>query len=146
MTPEMTITRLARKAGVGTDTVRYYEKLGLLSAPRRRPSGYRIYDEEALRLLLFIRRAQDLGFSLKEIAQLLALRRAPAKACPEVQAAAKAKLDQVDAKIRDLQGVRRALLALLDSCRRSRPLVCPLLESLKDLDTHQLETRKGDKP
>ena len=60
MTPEMTITRLARKAGVGTDTVRYYEKMGLLSAPRRRPSGYRIYDEEALRLLLFIRRAQNL--------------------------------------------------------------------------------------
>lgn len=145
MAPEMTIARLAREAGVGTDTVRYYEKQGLLPAPRRRLSGYRIYDEEALRLLLFIRRAQNLGFSLKEIAQLLALRRAPARACPEVQAAAKVKLDQVDAKIRDLQGVRQALLALLDSCRRSKPLTCPLLESLEAIDPPGREKKKGGK-
>lgn len=142
MASEMTITQLAREAGVGTDTVRYYEKQGLLPAPRRRPSGYRIYDMEALRLLLFIRRAQNLGFSLKEIGQLLALRRAPVRACREVQAAAKVKLEHVDAKIRDLQGVRRALLALLDSCRRSGPLTCPLLESL---EVAGYEKRKGGK-
>jgi MerR family copper efflux transcriptional regulator len=61
MSPEMTIAQLAREAGVGTDTVRYYEKQGLLPSPLRRPSGYRIYNREALRLLLFIRRAQNLG-------------------------------------------------------------------------------------
>ena len=130
--PAMSISQLARRAGVGADTVRYYEKLGLLPKPRRRPSGYRVYDEETLRLLRFIRRAQGLGFSLAEIAELLALRRAPATACRRVQAVAQAKLETVEGKIRDLQRMRQALLTLLEACRRSGPLTCPLLESLEE--------------
>ena len=143
MAPEMSISQLARKAGVGTDTVRYYERRGLLPKPRRRPSGYRVYDEDALRLLRFIRRAQGLGFSLAEIAELLALRRAPARACREVQAVAQAKLRAVEAKIRDLRGVRRALLTLLESCRRSGELRCPILEMLEAQDLEKKGDGKG---
>lgn len=142
----MTITQLARKAGVGTDTVRYYEKRGLLPKPPRRPSGYRIYDEEALRLLNFIRRAQTLGFSLQEIAELLALRRIPASACREVQAVAETKLRNVETKIRDLQGVRRALHMLHDSCQRTKTPSCPILESLEAQGPERKDLEKEKAP
>ncbi len=99
MTPQCTIGRLATSAGVCVQTVRYYEKRKLLSPSGRRPSGYRIYDHEALTRLRFIRNAQTLGFTLREIGELLNLRVTTGTRCDDVQRKADAKLQHVEAKI-----------------------------------------------
>ena len=122
MTPQCTIGRLATSAGVSVQTVRYYEKRKLLSPCGRQPSGYRIYDNEALTRLRFIRNAQTLGFTLREIAELLNLRVTPGTRCDDVQRKADAKLQHVEAKIRDLQTLARALRGLIRTCRAGQPI------------------------
>jgi Hg(II)-responsive transcriptional regulator len=124
---------VARAAGVNIQTLRYYERLGLLEAPPRSASGYRRFDSEAVRVVRFIKRAQELGFSLREIKELLKLRRgaSPARA-PKVRAAAELKLIDIDQRIRDLRSMRAALAALVDSCARAGDSEdCPILESLE---------------
>jgi len=127
-----TIGRLAREAGVQPATLRYYERLGLLRPERRTASGYRLYGPGALGRLRFIRRAQALGFSLEEVAQLLALsedRRAPAA---EVKRIARARLADVEARIRDLERIREGLKALEARCSgRGTSLECPILAALQ---------------
>ncbi len=133
-----TIGRLAREAGVQPATLRYYERLGLLRPARRTASGYRLYGAEAARRLRFIRRAQALGFSLEEVAQLLALsedRRAPAA---EVKRITRARLADVEARIRDLVRIREALRALEARCSglgTSRE--CPILAALQDSEADE---------
>lgn len=122
MTPQCTIGRLATSAGVCVQTVRYYEKRKLLSPSGRRPSGYRIYDHEALTRLRFIRNAQTLGFTLREIGELLNLRVTTGTRCDDVQRKADAKLQHVEAKIRDLQDLARALRGLIRTCRAGQPI------------------------
>ena len=95
----LTIGQLARRAGVGVETVRFYEREGLISEPPRRPSGYRDYPLEAVSRIVFIRRAKKLGFSLKEISELLGLRVRPRRNCAQVKQNADAKIDDIDAKI-----------------------------------------------
>ncbi len=126
-----TIGQVARRAEVGVQTIRYYEREGLLPEPARRPSGYRVYPEGVVRRLLFIRRAKELGFSLREIKELLALRVDPGCTCGEIKARALAKVDDVDRKIASLQCIRGALLDLADACPGGNATTdCPILDAL----------------
>jgi MerR family copper efflux transcriptional regulator len=127
----LTIGRLAREAGVNLETVRYYERRGLLPRPPRSSSGYRLFPAEAPRRLRFIRRAQELGFSLGEIRELLALRVSRASTSAEVKARAEAKLADIEARIKSLKSMKKTLLKLTKVCVGCGPIAeCPILESL----------------
>lgn len=123
---------LARLANVNVETLRFYERQGLLPRPPRRDSGYRAYPPESVDLVRFIRRAQQLGFSLREIKELLALREVPQATCGDVVALARAKIAEIDAKIEDLRAMQTALTKLLCGCAGgSTPIAeCPIIESL----------------
>lgn len=140
----MRIGELARHAGVTVQTVRYYERRGLLVAASRLASGYREYGADAIERLRFIRRAQELGFTLAEIADLLALRLARGTPASAVKARAQAKIADIDQRIRDLQRIRHALVHLAGRCRGGRGPVgdCPLLEALGSLDSEPLISSK----
>ncbi|MBI3264102.1 MAG: MerR family DNA-binding protein [Acidobacteria bacterium] len=128
----LTIGQVARQAGVGVETVRFYERQGLLDAPPRRASGYRQYAPEMVARLQFIRRAKELGFALKEIRELLSLRVAPETTCGDIKQQAEAKMADIDAKLRDLQRMKMALAQLVDACSGSGPTSqCPILDALE---------------
>ena len=138
MTSGLTIGKLAKALGVNIQTVRYYERRRLLSPMARRPSGYRLYGEDALRRLRFIKNAQTLGFTLHEIAELLNLRVSSLARCGDVQRKAQTKLVQVEAKFRDLRALARALRSLIQTCRAGQPTDrCPILKSLENAPTTQ---------
>lgn len=130
----MKIGEVAKDAGVGIDTLRYYERRGLLAEPDRRPSGYRDYGADAAQLVRFIKRAQDLGFTLKQIQELLRLRRGN-RSSRTVRGIAETKLRDIDAKIAHLHSMRRALAGLVEACScangASAP-TCPIIEALDD--------------
>lgn len=127
----LTIGRLAREAGVNLETVRYYERRGLLPSPPRSASGYRLFPPDAARRLRFIRRAQDLGFSLTEIRELLSLRVSATARSTDIRKRAKAKIADIEAKIRSLDSMKRTLRKLTNACEGSAPIAeCPILESL----------------
>lgn len=133
MTSGLTIGQLAKAAGVNVQTLRYYERRRLLQPTDRRPSGYRLYANDALQRLRFIKNAQALGFTLKEIVELLDLEVRSTARCGEVQRRAEAKLAHVKAKVRDLQALARALDGLIRACRAGRPTAeCAILKSLKE--------------
>ena len=128
----LTIGQVAKQAGVGIETIRFYEREGIIEEPPRRESGYRDYDGEAVTRLQFIKRAQDLGFSLKEIGELLALRVKPNSNCAAVKKRAEAKLEEIAEKIRDLKRMQKTLNELTEACVASKPISdCPILESFK---------------
>ncbi len=125
------IGEVARQSGVGVETVRFYERQGLLKLPARRQSGYRQYDEDAVSRLRFIRRGKELGFSLKEIGELLALRVSPDTTVADVKRRAELKITDIEGKIRDLQRTKEALQKLATSCPGHGPLdECPILRAL----------------
>ena len=127
----LTIGQVARSAGVGVETVRFYEREGLLQEPARKASGYRQFTEDVIARLRFIKRAKELGFSLKEIKELLALRVDPDTTCAEVRKQAQAKISDVETKIQALQRIKKALVRLTTSCRGSGPTSeCPILDAL----------------
>jgi MerR family mercuric resistance operon transcriptional regulator len=127
----LTIGQVARSAEVGIETVRFYERQGLLEEPARKQSGYRQYGEDVVARLRFIRRAKELGFSLKEIKELLALRVDPTTTCAEVRSKATAKIADVEQKIEALQRIRNALVKLTAICRGRGPTgECPILDAL----------------
>jgi MerR family copper efflux transcriptional regulator len=128
----MRIGELAQRAGVNVQTVRYYERRGLLDDPRNRRVGYREYTDATLDRLRFIRRAQELGFTLAEIEELLALRLERGTTAADVKARAAAKIVEIEGKIRDLERIRAALTHLAGQCRGGRGPVgdCPLVEAL----------------
>lgn len=131
----LTIGRVARQAGVGVETVRFYERQGLLEEPPRRQSGYREYGEDAVARLRFIRRAKQLGFTLKEIKELLALRRDPSTPAVDVKRRAEAKIADIESKIKALQKMKKALVKLTTACSgHGTSGECPLLESLGQAD------------
>ncbi len=133
MGSDRTIGRLAKTAGVNVQTVRYYERRKLLPPTSRMPSGYRLYSDEALRRLRFIRNAQALGFTLREIAELLNLRVSSAARCGDVKRKAQAKLAGVEEKARDLKALARALRSLTEACQTGQPTDrCPILNALED--------------
>ena len=130
-----TIGQLAREAGINLETVRYYEREGLLPKAPRSSSGYRLFPTDAVRRLRFIRRAQDLGFSLKEIRELMALRLSPRTTSEEVRKRAEAKIADIQSKIRSLESMSKSLRKLAESCAGCAPLSeCPILESLDKED------------
>lgn len=132
MTAELTIGRVANAVGVNIQTIRYYERLGLLNPTARRPSGYRLYGDEEIRRLRFIKNAQALGFTLHEITELLNLRVRSSAQCGAVQRKAQAKLVQVERKVRDLQALARSLRSLIRDCQDGQPTNhCPILQSLE---------------
>lgn len=132
---EMTTGELAEGAGVNVQTVRYYERRGLLPEPPRTDAGYRQYGPSDLRRLRFIRRAQDLGFQLSEVENLLSLRVRQGESCGRVQARAEAAIARIDEQIDDLTRMRSALGRLVEACHRQQPTdECPILEALEDDD------------
>lgn len=127
----LTIGQVARNAEVGIETVRFYERQGLLEEPARKASGYRQYSEEVVARLRFIKRAKELGFALKEIKELLALRVDPDTTCVEVKRRAEGKIADVEQKIEDLQRIKKALVKLTSVCRGRGPTSeCPILDAL----------------
>ncbi|HLF39694.1 MAG TPA: heavy metal-responsive transcriptional regulator [Burkholderiales bacterium] len=135
-TAQLTIGKVARSAGLAIDTVRFYEREGLLDKPARTASGYRHYTIDAVARLRFIRQAKDLGFSLSEIKELLALRVAPGKSCADVKARAEAKIADVEQRIAQLNRMKRALTKLATACSGRGPTsTCPILEAM---EAHEL--------
>jgi MerR family mercuric resistance operon transcriptional regulator len=131
MTEKMTRGELARRCGVNFETIRYYEQRGLLARPRRSTSNYRLYSDEAVRRIRFIRQAQTLGFTLKEIRELLSLRARPGARCADVRARAEAKMKDIDAKVRTLRSMRKSLARLIADCSGRGPVtVCSILGNL----------------
>ena len=134
-----TIGQVAQQAGVGVETVRFYEREGLLEARARRASGYRQFDAEAIARLKFIRQAQRLGFTLREIKELLALKLDPGSTRAQVRACAEAKLADIDARINELQRMKRALAPLVDACDGHGELEgCPILNAIDHSCEHSV--------
>jgi MerR family copper efflux transcriptional regulator len=127
----LTIGKLAERGGVNLETLRYYEREGLMLPPPRKSSGHRAYSPGAVRRLRFIKRAQELGFSLSEIKELLALRLDQDQLCTEVIHQIETKAKEIEAKISHLKAIRRALVRLKESCDgKCHMSECPILESL----------------
>ncbi len=128
----LTIGQVAKQSGVNVETLRYYERRRLLSPDGYRDSGYRLYGPDAVRKLGFIKNAQELGFSLKEIAELLRLRLRGRARCADVKRRAQAKLTDVEGRIERLQAMGRVLKELLRSCHSGRTTDhCPILRSME---------------
>jgi DNA-binding transcriptional MerR regulator len=115
---------------VNIQTIRYYERRGLLPRSPRRVSGYREFPDETIRVVRFIKRAQELGFSLDEVAELLRLRRQHGRDRRKVRAVAERRIAQIDQKIAELERMRAALHHLTHACRAGTTLECPILEAL----------------
>lgn len=127
----MKIGEVARTAGIGIDAIRFYEREGLIPTPARRPSGYREYTPDVVVSLRFIKRAKELGFSLKEIDELLRLEASDGTTPADVRERAEAKLEDLEERIRALQKMRRALRKLVESCPGTGPLSgCSILQAL----------------
>ncbi len=122
---------LARRAGVNKQTIRYYERIGLIEAAPRNESGYRVYTDAAVERIRFIQSAKDLGFQLTEIQELLNLRIDRRSNCNRVREKASGKREEVRQKIRDLKSLDRVLGKLIDSCDSRQPTdSCPILAAL----------------
>ncbi len=127
----LTVGKLAIRGGVNVQTIRYYERSGLLPKPLRAASGYRLYADDTVRRLSFIKQAQHLGFSLGEIQELLSLRMQSGTTCGDIRQRARQKITAVDRKIEDLQRIKSALTKLAAACRGAAPTsACPILEAL----------------
>ena len=140
MNPEaimQTMTRgeVARRTGVNIETVRYYEQRGLIPRPPRSASGYRKYTEDYVERIRFIKRAQELGFTLQEIVELLSLRVDPEMDRGEVKQRAEAKLADIEEKIRDLERMAQALTTLVATCSGCGPTSeCPILGTMQSAE------------
>jgi MerR family mercuric resistance operon transcriptional regulator len=130
----MRIGEVATRAGVHVETLRYYERRGLLREPDRQPSGYRSYGAESVKLVRFIKRAQELGFTLADIEDLLRLADGDGpESCDRVRALATEKIADMDRRIATLTAMRASLVTLVKSCRRrGRKRECPLLETIEE--------------
>ncbi len=139
----LSIGDVAREAGVNVQTLRYYERRGLVRAPQRSEGGHRQFGLDTVRLVRFIKRAQELGFTLKEIEELIALRQPGRRDRSNVRRLATAKLADVDEKIGRLRAIRTAVAALIETCTcAGRTLECPIIEALDDYgDNRDLRRR-----
>lgn len=145
----LTIGRLARLAGVGVETIRFYERKQLIARPRRPERGFRIYPEETAQRIRFIRHAQELGFTLREIRELLSLRANPSADCSNVLQRASVKVGEVVGKIEQLQRIKRALETLIAACpRQGATRACSILEAIEDQSVEPQNTaaRTPDTP
>lgn len=133
MPSPLTIGALAKAAGVNIETIRYYQRLGLVKQPHKPRSGYRVYPPDTVQRLQFIKRAQQLGFSLKEIDELLQLGKGQ---CRNVQKRAEQKSAQIQQQIQDLQALQKTLQQLIKRCvSGNRDAPCPIVETLTGTST-----------
>lgn len=129
----MTIGKVARFAEVGVETVRFYEREGLIAEPPRRESGYRQYPVETVSRIRFIKHAKELGFTLKEIRELLSLQIDSEATCDDVRKRAEAKILDIEEKLQALERMKMALINLVKSCHERAPVSeCPILEAMED--------------
>ncbi|HGY92001.1 MAG TPA: heavy metal-responsive transcriptional regulator [Planctomycetes bacterium] len=129
----LTRSELSHRTGVNPETLRYYERLGLLPPPPRSASNYRLYPEDAVVRLRFIRKARELGFTLREVGDLLALRTDSKARCSQVRKKAEQKLADVEEKVRSLRAIAKALKSLIQRCSEDGPTTrCPILEAMND--------------
>lgn len=127
----LTIGQVARQTGVGVETIRFYEREGLIAQPARRSSGYRQYPPEAVRRVRFVRHAKTLGFTLKEIRELLELRVRPDSSCADVRTRVRVKIADIEARLLSLANMKAALTRLGARCRGDGPTSgCPILDEL----------------
>lgn len=128
----MTIGHAARRAEVSVETIRCYEQKGLIDQPLKPlHAGFRIYPDETVRRIQFIRQAQEIGYSLREISELLALKADPSTDCADIRARATTKLDEVDCKIARLKEIRAALTDLIEACPGQGALrACSIMDAL----------------
>ena len=127
----LTIGQVARRAAIGVETVRFYDRQGLIAEPDRRASGYRQYGEEVVDRLRFVREAKELGFTLNEIKELLSLKLDPSSSCAEVKGRAEAKVADIEQKIQTLQRMKWALAKVTTACSGDGPTSeCPILDAL----------------
>jgi len=131
-TQRLLVGDVAKQAGVSRKALRLYESLGILAAPGRTPAGYRTFGVEVIPLLGFVGRARRMGFTLREIRDIIALRRAGQRPCGHVEQLARAKLRDLDQRLSDLATLRRSLAAMLaewEHVRNTAAAVCPCIES-----------------
>jgi MerR family mercuric resistance operon transcriptional regulator len=127
----LSIGKLATKTGVGIETIRFYERKGLIPEPPRTAAGYRQYSVDSVQRIAFIRHAKYLGFSLKEIKELLSLRASPRSSCADVRSKAEEKIGEIKRKVAALNNMKSALSKLIKQCNDRTPTsACPILEAL----------------
>jgi len=131
----ITIGKVAKLSGVGVETIRFYEREGLLNKPKRKESGYRLFETEVVGRIKFIKRAKQLGFSLREIRELLSLRVDSRVSATEVKKRVDSKIEQIDRRIYDLKKVRNALAQLSRSVRKTSISEHTLLDILEKSGT-----------
>jgi len=128
----LSIGQVAKRTGVTVETVRFYEKQSLIGVPQRSDTGYRQYPEETVKRVRFIQNAKEVGFTLKDIAELLALRQEPGTSCSDIKLHATQKIEEVDRKIQDLNRIRNALARMIVTCSgNGAASQCPILEALE---------------
>lgn len=121
---------LSSETGVNIETIRYYEKIGLMPDPARSPGGHRVYDHQDVKRLFFIRRSRELGFTLREVGELLHLVDGGRYTCDQIRGKAVIHLDEVAEKIRDLQKMQQTLSDLVLKCKGDRAPECPIVDTL----------------
>ena len=127
----LTIGQVAQKTGIGIETIRFYERKGLINEPPRKESGYRQYDNDVIVRLAFIQRTKKLGFSLREIGELLSLRSRSGSTSRDIKQMAETKLADIEDRIKMLQRMKRTLKNLVDKCPGQGPTSqCPILDAL----------------
>src|SRR3984957_12101027 len=140
--PKLTIGQVATEGGVNVETIRYYQRRGLLEEPEKPVGGYRTYPKEIVKRIRFIKRAQALGFTLEEVAELLQLD--VADGCANSCDLAERKLTVIDQKIAELAAMRRALAKLMAQCdKKARRGACPIIQSLQREPRHRSSLNKG---
>ncbi len=127
---QLNIGDAARASGVSAKMIRHYESIGLIGAAKRTESGYRVYGLEDVRVLQFVHRARALGFSLEQIGKLLSLWQDGGRASADVRALARAHIEELNAKIAEMEAMRRTLEALAASCHGDARSSCPILDDL----------------
>lgn len=131
----LTIGQVAKEVGMSRDAIRIYERQGLIEEPERSTSGYRLYSDAVIARLRFIQRAKAMGFSLKEIGELLEIKRTAKNTCDQVRMEAKVKLKQIETKMTELQRLQNALKKLIRTCDDNKTNShCPLLDALEQED------------
>jgi MerR family transcriptional regulator, mercuric resistance operon regulatory protein len=136
-------SEVAAQAQVNSQTLRYYERRGLLPEPRRTASGYRSYPTDAVRVVRFVKRAQQLGFTLNDIEELLHLAGGGPASCEAAKSMARTRIADLDRRIDELTGMREALTRLIDTCdqpRRERE--CPILEDIETAAAAKASVRR----
>jgi MerR family mercuric resistance operon transcriptional regulator len=136
MANEFTIGELSKRTGVNIETIRYYEKSSVMPNPPRTAAGYRVYNEDHLNRLTFIRRCRQLGFAMVEIQELLSLVDARGYTCGEVQAMTLEHAEMVKQKIRDLQRLEKTLRSISSQCTGKKVPECPIIDALLDPNDH----------